>query len=169
MVVHDLDVLNAIDPAKANAPLVVDANAVLTLAVTFQGLEPVAWRGLLKCSSRSADASISSLRRAIRSMALNRLTGSSLAKADLGGRSRFCRAASSCGYSHQSARNKATRVRTDYQAVELPFRRDLPGSRVQGVHIYTCAVMPYIPIIAPGPSDDQGLQIEGIEKVLDQG
>ena len=44
MVVHDLDVLGAIVPAKANAPLGVDANAVLTLAVALQGLEPVARR-----------------------------------------------------------------------------------------------------------------------------
>jgi hypothetical protein len=38
--VHNLDVLSAIVPAKANAPSVVDANAVLSLAATFQGLKP---------------------------------------------------------------------------------------------------------------------------------
>ena len=43
MVVNDLDVEGiALLPAKANAPLIVDADRVLALAVALQRLEPVA-------------------------------------------------------------------------------------------------------------------------------
>jgi len=35
-------------PDKAHTPLIVDANAVLTSAIPFQGLQPIAWRGTQK-------------------------------------------------------------------------------------------------------------------------
>lgn len=45
MVVHDLDIFRSgFRPAKANSPLVVNANAVLTGAIAFQGLKAVAGR-----------------------------------------------------------------------------------------------------------------------------
>src|ERR1700754_2951626 len=46
VVVHDLDVLGAgVGPGEADPPLVVDPDAVLTLAVTPENLQPVAgWR-----------------------------------------------------------------------------------------------------------------------------
>ena len=49
MVVHDFDVDGSdARPNEANAPLVVDTNTVLTLSVTLQGFEAVAWRSLQK-------------------------------------------------------------------------------------------------------------------------
>ena len=52
MIVHDFDV-NGTDarPHKADAPLVIDTNTVLTLSVIFQGLKAVARRGLQKVES----------------------------------------------------------------------------------------------------------------------
>jgi hypothetical protein len=45
MIINDLDVFGvAVDPTKAQSKLVVDANAVLTCAIAFQGLQPIAWR-----------------------------------------------------------------------------------------------------------------------------
>jgi hypothetical protein len=45
MIVHKLDVVSVpFTPAEADAPLVVDANAVLTGSVAFQRLQPVARR-----------------------------------------------------------------------------------------------------------------------------
>ncbi len=45
MVVNDLDVVRiAIRPAKANPPLVVDPDTVLSSAVALELLEPVPWR-----------------------------------------------------------------------------------------------------------------------------
>jgi hypothetical protein len=45
MVVNDLDVLGARGrPTKANAPLIVDANAVLPVPVAFESLQPIAGR-----------------------------------------------------------------------------------------------------------------------------
>ena len=45
MVVHDLDVLRAVvGPAEAEAPLVVDPDAVKAGPVAAQGLQAVAWR-----------------------------------------------------------------------------------------------------------------------------
>jgi hypothetical protein len=42
MVIDDFDVLGAaVRPSEADAPLVVDANAVLALPVSPQGLQPV--------------------------------------------------------------------------------------------------------------------------------
>src|SRR5215207_9241658 len=45
MVVDDLDILgSSIDPAEADAPLIVDADRVLALAIPLQGFEPVSRR-----------------------------------------------------------------------------------------------------------------------------
>lgn len=45
MVVNDLDILGAIrSPCKTYAPLVIDANAVLTLAFATQRLQTIARR-----------------------------------------------------------------------------------------------------------------------------
>jgi hypothetical protein len=45
VVVHNLDVPGSIlAPFEANAPLIVDANAMLPTPTAVQGLEPVAWR-----------------------------------------------------------------------------------------------------------------------------
>lgn len=47
MVVHDLNVKYLpLLPAKADPPLIIDADAVLALAVAFEGFEPVAGRNL---------------------------------------------------------------------------------------------------------------------------
>ena len=44
MVVHDLDFESiAVRPAKADAPAVVDPNAVLSAAVAVRSFEPVPW------------------------------------------------------------------------------------------------------------------------------
>jgi len=46
MVIHDFYVVGvALAPCEADAPLVVDPNAVLTLAVAFQRLELVSGEG----------------------------------------------------------------------------------------------------------------------------
>lgn len=46
MVIYDLDVKSiAVLEAKAYAPLIVDANAPLSFAVTAQGFQPIARRG----------------------------------------------------------------------------------------------------------------------------
>jgi len=43
VVVHDLDIPSSIlAPFEANAPLIIDANAMLTAPTAVQGLEPVA-------------------------------------------------------------------------------------------------------------------------------
>lgn len=43
MVIDDLDVIGvAVAPHKADSPLVIDPDAVLTLSVAVQGLQPVA-------------------------------------------------------------------------------------------------------------------------------
>lgn len=45
MVVHDFDLIGvAIAPYKANPPLIVDSNAVLTRAVTAQPFQAVSWK-----------------------------------------------------------------------------------------------------------------------------
>jgi hypothetical protein len=45
VIVNDLDIFGAaISPDKAHAPLVVDADAPLSSAVTFQPLEPISGR-----------------------------------------------------------------------------------------------------------------------------
>lgn len=45
MIVHDLDLIGiAVVPDKANAPLVVDADAVLTVAVTRKSLKAITGR-----------------------------------------------------------------------------------------------------------------------------
>jgi hypothetical protein len=45
VVVHYLHTFSArASPAKTDAPLIIDANAVLSQPVTFQGFQPVAWR-----------------------------------------------------------------------------------------------------------------------------
>lgn len=47
MIVHDFNIKNiSILPAKTNPPLVIDADAVLSFTVTFQGFQPVAGRDL---------------------------------------------------------------------------------------------------------------------------
>jgi hypothetical protein len=47
MIIHDLYLLRSLrGPAKADAELVVDSDAVLALAVALQSLKPIAWRGL---------------------------------------------------------------------------------------------------------------------------
>jgi hypothetical protein len=44
VIVHDLHVKRvAVLPTEADAPLVVDADAPLALAVALEGLEPIAW------------------------------------------------------------------------------------------------------------------------------
>jgi hypothetical protein len=42
----------AIQPAKTNAPLIVDANAVLTCSVTRQGFKPISGRTAQKRQCR---------------------------------------------------------------------------------------------------------------------
>ena len=45
MIINDFDLLgSAIAPDKANSPLVVDADAVLTGPASFQRLEAITWR-----------------------------------------------------------------------------------------------------------------------------
>jgi hypothetical protein len=45
MVVDDADISrSSFKPVKTDAPLIIDANAVLPCAVAFQQLKPVAWR-----------------------------------------------------------------------------------------------------------------------------
>jgi hypothetical protein len=45
MVIHDLHIVGvAVLPAKADAPLIIDANAVLSLSIPSQRLRPVARR-----------------------------------------------------------------------------------------------------------------------------
>ena len=44
MVVHDLNVVRSIVPAKAYPPLIVYADRVLTLPVTSQSFQPIAGR-----------------------------------------------------------------------------------------------------------------------------
>jgi len=49
MVIDNLDIGGAaIRPDKAHTPLIVDANAVLTGAIPFQGFQSIAWRGTQK-------------------------------------------------------------------------------------------------------------------------
>ena len=46
MVIHDLNITGTvIRPTEAHAPLVVDPDAVLPLAITLQRLKAMAWRG----------------------------------------------------------------------------------------------------------------------------
>jgi hypothetical protein len=45
VVVYDLDIpCFTLVPLKADPPLIIDANAVLTASITMQGFEAVAWR-----------------------------------------------------------------------------------------------------------------------------
>ena len=45
MVVSDLDVIGiSVNEPKADAPLVIDPDAVLTGAISFQRFEPISWR-----------------------------------------------------------------------------------------------------------------------------
>ena len=47
MVVHDFNIKNiSVLPTKTNPPLIVDADAVLSFAITLQGLQPVTGRDL---------------------------------------------------------------------------------------------------------------------------
>ena len=47
MIVHNFYVCwPRIRPAKTEAVLIIDANTVLSLAIPFQGLKPVAWGSL---------------------------------------------------------------------------------------------------------------------------
>jgi len=49
MVIDNLDIGGAaIRPDKAHTPLIVNANAVLTGAIPFQGFQSIAWRGTQK-------------------------------------------------------------------------------------------------------------------------
>jgi hypothetical protein len=44
MIVDDFDIVRvAVLPTKTNPPLIVDPHAVLTLAIPFQGFEPISW------------------------------------------------------------------------------------------------------------------------------
>jgi hypothetical protein len=46
VVIHDLNACgSSLGPSKANAPLIIDANAVLAVAVAFQFSQAIAWRG----------------------------------------------------------------------------------------------------------------------------
>jgi hypothetical protein len=46
VVIHDLNVCwPSLGPSKAKAPLIVDANTVLAVAVAFQFFQAIAWRG----------------------------------------------------------------------------------------------------------------------------
>jgi hypothetical protein len=49
MIVHDFHILGTVIPTKADAPLIVDADAVLTLAVALEGFEPIARRASEVC------------------------------------------------------------------------------------------------------------------------
>jgi len=76
VIVHDLDSVGvAIPPLKTNAPLVIDANTVLAVPVSFQVLQSVSRQRRERPQIRSR-VSRSSFRRAWRSMALNRRTES---------------------------------------------------------------------------------------------
>ena len=45
MVIHDFDIFGAIvRPTETNAELIIHTNAVLTSAIAFQRLQPIAWR-----------------------------------------------------------------------------------------------------------------------------
>jgi hypothetical protein len=45
MIVDDLDVKDiAVFPAKADPPLIIDADAVLPLALALESFEPISWR-----------------------------------------------------------------------------------------------------------------------------
>ena len=46
MVIHELDVVCPVSPPKADSPLVVDANTVLTGAIAFELFQAVAGRDL---------------------------------------------------------------------------------------------------------------------------
>jgi len=49
MVIDNLDIGGvAVCPDKAHTPLIIDANAVLSGAIPFQGFQPIAWRGTQK-------------------------------------------------------------------------------------------------------------------------
>lgn len=55
MIVNNFDIARAIRaPHKADAPLLIDANAVLAFAVPRQSLEMVAWGRLQKLQSRGS-------------------------------------------------------------------------------------------------------------------
>jgi hypothetical protein len=56
MIVHDLDVLGTIAPPKADAPLVVDPDAVLTDAVAAQRFKPITrWNAQIVQSRHSIE------------------------------------------------------------------------------------------------------------------
>jgi hypothetical protein len=45
VIVNELDVVRiAILPPETDAPLIIDANAVLSRAIAFEFLQPIAWR-----------------------------------------------------------------------------------------------------------------------------
>jgi hypothetical protein len=47
MVINDLDVVDiSLSPGEANPPLLIDPDTMLSLAIAFQSLKPVAWRDL---------------------------------------------------------------------------------------------------------------------------
>jgi hypothetical protein len=47
MVINDLDVVDiSLSPGEANPPLLIDPDAMLSLAIAFQSLKPVVWRDL---------------------------------------------------------------------------------------------------------------------------
>jgi hypothetical protein len=66
VIVNDFDVLGSLwGPAEADAPLIVDANAELALALAFQGFKPIArWRAqeLQRCRLRLATLRIDAKR-----------------------------------------------------------------------------------------------------------
>jgi hypothetical protein len=46
VIIHDLDLVGvSVSPAKTQAPLIIDANAVLTCSLTLQRFQAIAWRG----------------------------------------------------------------------------------------------------------------------------
>jgi len=74
MVIHNLDLVSVtLQPHKTNAPLLVNTNAILPLAIALQRFQSVPGSAASVRISGAA-SSMSSFRRACRSMALNRRT-----------------------------------------------------------------------------------------------
>jgi len=63
MIIRYLNVVRiAISPDKANAPLIIDSNAVLTRPITLQLFQSISWRHSQLCQGLSAALSNKSLR-----------------------------------------------------------------------------------------------------------
>lgn len=70
MIVHNLDISCAIfDPAKYNTPLRINANAVETLEITFQWLEPISGWGAKVVQGLGAIQNIELIKREVVNLA----------------------------------------------------------------------------------------------------